>query len=201
MSCHKLRVLCLHGYAQSASKFRARTGPLRRLLKADMELVYIDAPHLSTEYAAADSLAWWNQGNTSAAEIDVSLDVVSRTLKNEGPFDGVLGFSQGAGLAAILMACCRPRLGFAILVAGFYPLDVARFEDALAAQGVIQTRTLVVIGAADLIVAPERGHLLASRAFAADAATVLTHEGGHHMPSNAEWRDKYRAFLQTCIEK
>lgn len=40
-----LRILCIHGYRQSSASFREKTGALRKLLKKQVELVYIDAPH------------------------------------------------------------------------------------------------------------------------------------------------------------
>jgi hypothetical protein len=43
-----LRVLCLHGYAQNGELFRARTGALRKHLKATCEFTFVDAPHLAT---------------------------------------------------------------------------------------------------------------------------------------------------------
>lgn len=41
----RLRILCIHGYRQSSASFREKTGALRKLLKKQCELVYIDAPH------------------------------------------------------------------------------------------------------------------------------------------------------------
>ena len=40
-----LRVLCIHGYRQNGGSFREKTGALRKLLKKQVELVYLDAPH------------------------------------------------------------------------------------------------------------------------------------------------------------
>ena len=41
----RLRILCLHGFRQSASSLRGRTAALARKLADLAELVYIDAPH------------------------------------------------------------------------------------------------------------------------------------------------------------
>ncbi|KAJ2557644.1 hypothetical protein GGH95_005127, partial [Coemansia sp. RSA 1836] len=110
----KLRVLCLHGYTQSAQKFRDRTGPLRRLLRADLELIYIDAPQPSTD--GSGGLAWWNNNNHEEKQIQESIDCVRRVLNDQGPFEGILGFSQGAGMASIVMAVLRPsQIKFAVL--------------------------------------------------------------------------------------
>ncbi len=40
-----LRILCVHGYRQNGSSFREKTGALRKLLKKQVELVYMTAPH------------------------------------------------------------------------------------------------------------------------------------------------------------
>lgn len=48
-----LRVLCIHGYRQNGSSFREKTGALRKLLKKQLELVYITAP-LTVLPAAAE---------------------------------------------------------------------------------------------------------------------------------------------------
>lgn len=40
-----LRILCIHGYRQNANSFREKTGALRKLLKKQVELVYVSAPH------------------------------------------------------------------------------------------------------------------------------------------------------------
>ncbi len=40
------RILCLHGYCQNAAVLRAKTHALRKSLRNEAELVYIDAPHI-----------------------------------------------------------------------------------------------------------------------------------------------------------
>ncbi|KAJ1726467.1 Ovarian cancer-associated protein 2, partial [Coemansia sp. Benny D160-2] len=172
-------VLCLHGYTQNAKKFRDRTGPFRRNMKRRMELVYMTAPLDATvefersggsnkggggDSSATDngeeegpSAAWWNPRATAAetwGDIRRSAEAVMRTMREQGPFDGIVGFSQGAGMAAVVLALMRraaedgsgaadgvdaavvrdaralPPLRFAFLFAGFYP-DVPQFDALL----------------------------------------------------------------------
>ena len=42
------RILCLHGYAQNATFFRAKTGSLRKSCRSVAEFVYLDAPYSAT---------------------------------------------------------------------------------------------------------------------------------------------------------
>ena len=44
----KMRILCLHGYAQNGQFFRSRTGGLRKAIKPAAEYVFLDAPYKAT---------------------------------------------------------------------------------------------------------------------------------------------------------
>ena len=60
-----------------------------------------------------------------------SLEFIRQLNAEKGPFDGVLGFSQGGCLAAILCAqkglnhedCILPGLKFGVVLSGFMPAD------------------------------------------------------------------------------
>ena len=41
--------------------------------------------------------------------LDKSLDAIAEVIREEGPFDGIIGFSQGAALAAIVAALLEPE--------------------------------------------------------------------------------------------
>ncbi|KAK1883263.1 Esterase OVCA2 [Dissostichus eleginoides] len=147
-----LRVLCIHGYRQNDSSFREKTGALRKLLKKHVELVYMSAPH-SVQQASSeapekengpgpgpggdeDSRGWWFsdvQARSFSAQqqceeslgLDDSVAAVREAVRVQGPFDGILGFSQGAAFVAMLCSLQEQKLEpdfsfhFAILVAGF----------------------------------------------------------------------------------
>ena len=121
-----LQILCLHGYRQSAQVFKDKTGSLRKLLKKHAELVYISAPHLipasptaisnetqvisdeKTEeqrgwYFSTEALTFNSHDATDFSwGLKESIEVISRAFEELGPFDGILGFSQGAALGSIL---------------------------------------------------------------------------------------------------
>ncbi|KAG0208242.1 hypothetical protein BGX28_000707 [Mortierella sp. GBA30] len=150
-----LRILCLHGYTQNAISFTKKTAAFRKSLKDIADLVYVTAPHIvpiptlgTPEEREVDELdnlepeavpyGWW----TSSPEkpqykgFDKSLKELRDVLEKQGPFDGVMGFSQGASMASILQLLLeRPHLSatmsgckhapfkFAIIVSGFEPRD------------------------------------------------------------------------------
>ena len=207
----KLRILCLHGYAQNANFFSSRTGAVRKGLKSLAELHYLDAPHAATGAFLGDidadargaPLGWWNTRDDARPAIsgayvglEASVDRVKRCVADDGPFDGVLGFSQGATLAALLCLAEPDLFRFAVCFAGFLPRDAtvrAPFDAATAAPNL--TPTFHCFGDSDASVPPD----VASALSACFADPVLfTHPGGHVVPGNAPLRAALKDFLATA---
>lgn len=137
-----MRILCLHGYGQNADFFRARTGALRKALpKGSTEYVFLPGPYvanasfLSSDDADGDSrglkLSWWDMESDSSRPststqyigLQESLLRARQTIEDDGPFDGILGFSQGATFAAILclLPPAPPPVRWVVLCAAFLP--------------------------------------------------------------------------------
>ena len=201
----KLRILCLHGYAQNATFFRKRTGSLRTSTKAIAEYHFLDAPFPATAAFLAggsaddrgEMLSWWQWEDAERAAtsteylgLETTLERVRSCLAEHGPFDGVLGFSQGATLAALL--CLRPprAFRFAVLISGFVPRDPAHASYFEAPP--LPLPSLHVIGEADERVPPPVCRRLAS---CFEAPTFHVHDGGHATPSDAPFRQLLKQFI------
>lgn len=203
----RLRILALHGYHGSADLLRAQLRPLASALDPVADLVCVDAPAL-----AAGDFGWWHavpDGDAPAGAEPQRLryrgwsntrDRLLARCGQDGPFDGVLGFSQGAALAALLVALCaldpdgagrHARFGFAILVGGFQSKD-ARHAPLYDVPGGIAVPSLHLIGRADTIVPGRASHALAAR-FA--APVIVEHDGGHVIAGTPEVRAAVRQFL------
>ncbi|KAI0116920.1 inducible nitrate reductase 2 [Daldinia grandis] len=98
------RVLALHGVGSSAEIVKDQLAPLTRELGLEYEFVYLNgvveiergaeiAPYYSGPFHS------YTTGYTTA-EIREALDGLTQFVKENGPFHGVLGFSQGASMAA-----------------------------------------------------------------------------------------------------
>ncbi|EAL72836.1 DUF341 family protein [Dictyostelium discoideum AX4] len=97
-----LRILCLHGYKQNAVAFRSKTAVLRKSLKDIAEFIYVDAPHMVDESKGSSS--WWraSKDGKEYRGWEQTLDYLRNVFETQGPFDGVIGFSQGAVLASLI---------------------------------------------------------------------------------------------------
>lgn len=52
----RLRILCLHGFRQSASSFRGRSAALAKRLSGIADLVFMDAPHILPHFVKASDV-------------------------------------------------------------------------------------------------------------------------------------------------
>lgn len=113
----KLRFLCLHGYHQNANGFKAKIGSFRKSVQKYAEFVFVSAPHVAPPRNAGDApseeqRAWWfnkDDGTFSgknrsgpAIGFDESVALVERVWQEQGPFQGLLGFSQGGCFVGLL---------------------------------------------------------------------------------------------------
>ncbi|KAL4647574.1 hypothetical protein GN956_G8032 [Arapaima gigas] len=231
-ACAPLRLLCVHGYRQNGAMFREKTGALRKILKKQVELVYVSAPHQVQHRGTGESPAaaheqghgesagdeedprgWWfsdiqAQSFDARQECEVSLgleesvEVVREAVRTLGPFDGILGFSQGAALVAMLCALQEQQVEpdfkfhFAILVAGFQSAcsQHAKFYTC----GPLTIPSLHVFGQTDRVIPEAMSRELLPRF---RSPQVLTHPGGHFVPATSAYRQVYQEFLQKFQAK
>ncbi|KAF2738448.1 FSH1-domain-containing protein [Polyplosphaeria fusca] len=130
-----IKVLMLHGFTQSGPFFQAKTGALRKTLQkafpAGISLVYPTAPirlspadinfahNASVTDAGSvngeeqpDAWGWWRRKGDKEPYtyegIEQGLGLVAKLLREEGPFDGVIGFSQGGAIAGMVASLLEP---------------------------------------------------------------------------------------------
>ncbi|KAL2782628.1 serine hydrolase-domain-containing protein [Aspergillus keveii] len=140
------RILMLHGHGQSGRFFYYKSKPLVAALlemaverdpgrcSSGIDVFYPNAPLCAGGDPHADTWTWgYGDFQTEKIkDIDQSITKVLNILKAHGPFDGIVGFSTGATVAAIItslledmrrMPACvghlrveHPRFQFAVCV-------------------------------------------------------------------------------------
>ncbi|QLQ79520.1 hypothetical protein HG537_0C01670 [Torulaspora globosa] len=214
------KILVLHGLAQSGDYFKSKTKGLRNELeKHGYELLYATAPNryqpadipdnlgevLANEAADSDVLAWIEddlQHDTYRLP-QTTIDYLHEFVVKNGPFEGVLGFSQGAGVAGYLMtdfnglltltAEQQPPLRFFMAFSGFRfrPEQYQSQYD----RNPISVPSLHVQGELDTITEPFKVEQLYNSC-APDTRTFLTHSGGHYVPNSRGFAKKVIEWLQ-----
>jgi predicted esterase len=207
------RLVALHGFTMNGAGLRHMLLELERRLAGVVELACPDAPHVASADSVAGlaslmggfrakppNLEWWNasdDGHTYHGW-QASRDTVRAELERPplaaGTRLGLLGFSQGAAVAAVLAALAErgafPRLSFVVLVAGFLP----RAHDLEPLfEPPIQVPSLHVWGDADRF-ARHSPPLL--ERFSAETRQVLRWPGPHAIPSQGGEGDALVEFVR-----
>lgn len=227
-----IKVLMLHGFTQSGPNFHSKTRALEknlqkafpagislhyptapiRLAPADIPFPVAPAANGEPEGADTDAWAWWRRKGDrepyAYEGLEQGLERIAEALRAEGPFDGVIGFSQGGACAGMLAALLEPgrRESFERLYAGggmrfpesfegvvHPPLKFAVSYSGFAARGVeayrgfyepkIKTPMLHFLGSLDAVVEEARSLALVE-ACEKSEGRVVYHPGGHFLPSS-----------------
>lgn len=171
-----------------------------------------------SETQEIDAWAWWRRKGSASDEpyvyegIEQGLGHIAHALKTEGPFDGVVGFSQGGACAALVASLLEPgrRDAFeAQYESGgmkypesfekddkeiiHAPLKFAVSYSGFAAMGKnpytafyepkIKTPILHFLGTQDVVVEEARSLALVKACEHSDEKYVVYHPGGHFLPS------------------
>ncbi|TLD34274.1 hypothetical protein PspLS_01046 [Pyricularia sp. CBS 133598] len=201
-------ILCLHGGGASADIFRFQTSSLRAAFSQHYDFLYACAPHTATPgpdvlpfFAGMDPFYSWFRPVHDDAEAEVTTfnEAVSRSVgqylaANPGSkIVGVLGFSQGAVAATMLLwerqvakVTWLPDVCFAVLlcpgysdVATQYMLDVCRAQN-LGAEGiVVNLPTIHLHGRQDTVNLPQSRRMYATHY---KGARLEEFDGEHEVP-------------------
>lgn len=195
----RVRILCLHGRCQTASTFEHKLQVLRAKAASFAELVFIDGPvELPLQHEERiNTRGWWSDQKDE----ERVREVLELAWSEQGPFDGVLGFSEGASAA---VALCRfaaaagsdgPGAGlrFAILAGAPFP----SFVKGSASK--VKLPSLHLASTADTIVSLGESLRLAEQVF--EMARIHKHDGGHVVPQRAEDVRLVADFMQKQREQ
>uniref|UniRef100_W8BRR0 UPF0483 protein CG5412 n=1 Tax=Ceratitis capitata TaxID=7213 RepID=W8BRR0_CERCA len=211
----KVKVLCLHGYRQNGDALKNKLGSFRKFAGKYAEFVFLTAPHHATPLEPGgepvpDQRSWWankddgsfkgtNKGGP-AFGFQESLRLVEEAWKTQGPFQGLLGFSQGACFVGLLCGLAKKKLttvrpDFAILSSGFISGSLVHKS---AYEETITIPTLHIYGLSDDIIPKEMSQELAAYF---KNVEILEHPGGHYFPATAQQKQTYINFFQDRLQE
>ncbi|XP_047307022.1 uncharacterized hydrolase C22A12.06c-like [Impatiens glandulifera] len=188
----KPRILCLHGFRTSGEILKTQI--LRRWPESvidKMDLVFPDAPYPSQGKSEVEGIfdppyyEWFqfNKEFTDYTNFEECLAYIEDYMVNHGPFDGLLGFSQGAILSAALpglqakgMALTKvEKMKFLIIIGGAKLLNASIADVAYSSP--IQCPSLHFLGEKDFL-KPHGTVLLES----CIDPVLIHHPKGHTIP-------------------
>ena len=173
-----------------------------------------------------DAYAWHTLHDTRDLPIGFvdSLDALADILRNEGPFDGILGFSQGAVLAVMVASLLEgePRKkAFKRALEEFpesfpYPLSFEMLEHpplkfgitygAMMGRGkiftafynhpIIQTPFIHFCGCWDPVVGIEMARAVEDAQIGGDRCIRIIHPGAHNVPLGVKYLNAVSDFIE-----
>lgn len=158
-----VRILALHGSEGTGPDFIERLEPLRGALNRDNLNVQITA--LTAPFSKGAGFAWWTippgVRSFTATEyegFETSVALTLDTLQQQGPFDLILGHSQGAILLSALLALKRipshPKMGYilnGVAVPNPFKSELEQLQILPGGENDIVPRVLFIVGENDRI--------------------------------------------------
>ena len=222
----KPRILCLHGKAQTAESFSKKIGGARRKLERAFDLTFLDGPidleevsqSTPTSSAGSDTTPVFNTGRAwflrepqedkpeqyRYLKLAEAIEYISTYASNHGPFDGMMGFSQG-GTVVTALATSGAIPVKAVLTAGAPHIEEV-FESALewaAGSGGLKDSDVGLVipklhlaGETDAIISVESTDALCRRG---GNGELVVHDKGHLFPTKAAYVDKMVEFLKASL--
>ena len=176
-----------------------------------------------------EAYGWWQRKDTGEGiiykGIEEGLAAIAHCIREEGPFEGVIGFSQGAAAASMVASLLegeqrvrgfeeaekhggmeypnpfREADGFAqapmkfAIVYSGFRAPGERYDGFYTPK--IKTRTLHFIGQVDTVVEEERSRVLVG---CCEQERAVVHPGGHFLPSQRPWLDACVGFVREALE-
>lgn len=230
MVARRLRVLCLHGYRTNSRVMQDQTRPLRKALGPQAEFVYLDAPfvargpaeeileqrykdhrpfyewghiiRLPRDLAVQDN-GWYHQ----YVGFDTTVRFMDEQLRQHGPIDVAVGFSQGGQMITALTMyylhhrktsnwkCCLICCGTRVRDAGLRPL----FEHPDGSGKKVPIPSIHLVGKTDKHYDTCKEHVELYEDHPAGAhhpKFVFEHDGGHRFPSGERHDELYAAIAE-----
>ncbi|KAH3899017.1 probable Family of serine hydrolases 1 [Saccharomycodes ludwigii] len=225
------KLLCLHGFLQNAKVFSEKSSGIRKLLKkAGIQTDYIDGPVVLERkdlpfemdddkwQACLDAnvnRAWFSHSEISK-ELDLSdsIKYVSEYIAKNGPYDGIIAFSQGAALATIItnqittLVPTQPQFKVSVIISGYsftepdpeHPGQLRiteKFVKSFTPNPERTTKMLFIYGSSDQAVPCQRSKYLYNiyeNSNVKDNLKAFEHDGGHMVPNK-------KGFLRPIVEE
>lgn len=184
----KKKILCLHGGGGTGEGFASSPGmqDLETALSGSFELVYANGGY---PVAEEDVRLWIpdppggkKEPTQDPAFSDASIAALDDLRASEGPFAGILGYSQGAAYVPVYLSRVPPNtFGFALMFCGYPTLTHLGILEVVQNKSPFGgVHSLVWMGANDFVIPPELTR--ETIPFFASPLVVESDQGGHAVP-------------------
>uniref|UniRef100_A0A2P2J1W4 Dihydrofolate reductase-like n=1 Tax=Rhizophora mucronata TaxID=61149 RepID=A0A2P2J1W4_RHIMU len=187
----KMKILCLHGFRTSGSFLKKQISKWDPSILAHFDMDFPDGKFPAGGKSDIEGIfpppyfEWFqfNKEFTEYTNLEECISYLCEYITNKGPFDGLLGFSQGATLSALLLGYQaqgkvlkeHPPIKIFVSISG------SKFRDPticdVAYKNTIRVKSVHFIGEKDWLKLPSE-----DLATAFDNPLIIRHPQGHTVP-------------------
>uniref|UniRef100_J3MPA8 EF-hand domain-containing protein n=3 Tax=Oryza brachyantha TaxID=4533 RepID=J3MPA8_ORYBR len=187
----KVKVLCLHGFRTSGSFLKKQISKWHPSILQQFDMVFPDGIFPAGDKSEIEGIfpppyfEWFqfNKDFTEYTNLDECITHLCDYMMENGPFDGLLGFSQGATLSALLIGYQaqgkilndHPPVKFMVSIAGSKFMDPSICS--VAYKDPIKVKSVHFIGEKDWLKVPSE-----ELAAAFEDPVIIRHPQGHTVP-------------------
>ncbi|EED18832.1 DUF341 family oxidoreductase, putative [Talaromyces stipitatus ATCC 10500] len=214
-----LKILCLHGAGTNAQILDSQLAPLVRALQKDQIATFHsvegeveDSPGPGIEgFFEGPFFSYYKWPQTvhdDGHSVTTAYNMLYEIIEEDGPFDCILGFSHGGAVAAGLMVhhitqnpYDSPLFRCAIFFNSFPPFRMNDENEPILNEGLegkLTVPTLHVAGRQDFVY---NYSLNLYKICNAETSTLLTHDGGHEIPTDAKMITKMAAAIRDLSRR
>ncbi|KAA8517859.1 hypothetical protein F0562_015352 [Nyssa sinensis] len=207
----KMKILCLHGFRTSGNFLQKQLSKWDPSIFAphDFHMDFPDGLYPAAGKSDIEAIfpppyfEWFqfNMDFTEYTNLEECISYLCEYIKSKGPFDGLLGFSQGATLSALLLGYQtqgkvlkeHPPMKLFVSISGTKFKDPSLCE--VAYKDPIKVKSVHFVGAKDWLRLPSE-----ELATAFDNPLIIRHPQGHTVPRlNEETVEKLQKWSREIL--
>ena len=182
---HALRFLALHGGTDNPTTFQGQMGAIVAALGSGHTWVWAQGAYTHTtpgEYLwIRDAPGGKNAGTTDPNWAQSSFTYLDNMVATQGPFDAIVGYSQGAAMTILYLSQASASFRFAVTFCGYLPTVHTGLIGRINAASPMSIPILFYYGTNDNI---STNSMTISAASHFSAATMVSDGGQHDPPSS-----------------
>ena len=178
------KILCLHGGGQSVSSMKGMTRDLVDALP-EFEFIFASASSAGSLWIQ-DPPGGKGQPTTDPSWADTSITILDGIVESQGPFYGILGYSQGAAFVPVYLSKRKQNNGFEIAVTfcGYLTTTHTGLLEGVNDQSPFNIQHLVWMGAKDTIISNDMTIDMSTKF--TNPTIVLSTVGAHAPPDTTD---------------
>ena len=177
-----LKILALHGGGETSASFSSQAGMVSLMNNLpEFEFVFANAP--SNNVWIQDPPGGKGDPTTDPNWADDSIAYLDNLVSQEGPFFGILGYSQGAAFIPVYLANTSNTFNIALMNNGYLPTTHQGLIDTINSVAPFQTKSVIFSGENDFGFKDLAQDLADTFN---NALSIRSSVAGHHLPFESD---------------